>query len=178
METASTDNGVIFENKEICCNPLNGIKLQPESEIMVTGSKDMEANMNDNNELKSEPESEKEFIENEHIESNMNDSNELKSDDVEGYYTEQGTKDTGHGIVGALVRRKKIEQLHIDTGEVLRRYDSGTLAASFMDISQSGISLCCASKKSESNGFRWRFYEGRISIILNELLCLYTHCIP
>lgn len=57
-------------------------------------------------------------------------------------------------------RVKAIEQLHILTGEVLRVYPSGKHAASFMNVSQSGISLCCSGTKPDAYGFKWRFYEG------------------
>jgi hypothetical protein len=55
---------------------------------------------------------------------------------------------------------KAIEQLHNITGEVVRIYPSGREAAAFMNISQSGISLCTNGLKTEANGFRWRSYEG------------------
>jgi hypothetical protein len=57
-------------------------------------------------------------------------------------------------------RTKSIEQLHIDTGEVLRVYPSGKDAAAFMNVSQSGISLCCTGSKPDCYGFKWRIYEG------------------
>eukprot|EP01038_Epipyxis_sp_PR26KG_P005944 gene5944-8193_t len=57
-------------------------------------------------------------------------------------------------------RTKCIEQLHIQTGEVLRVYPSGREAAAFMNVSQSGISLCCNGLKPDCYGFRWRIYEG------------------
>lgn len=55
---------------------------------------------------------------------------------------------------------KAIEQLHVVTGEVLRIYPSGREAAAFMNISQSGISLCTNGQKTDANGFRWRSYDG------------------
>lgn len=55
---------------------------------------------------------------------------------------------------------KAIEQLHVISGEILRIYPSGREAAAFMNISQSGISLCTNGLKSEANGFRWRSYDG------------------
>ena len=55
---------------------------------------------------------------------------------------------------------KGIEQLHMETGKVLHRYSSGTEAANLMQMSQSGISLCCTGVKPDVCGFRWRFYVG------------------
>ena len=55
---------------------------------------------------------------------------------------------------------KIIEQLHITTGEPLRIYPTGKDAALFLNVSQSGISLCCSGTKPDAYGFKWRFYEG------------------
>lgn len=55
---------------------------------------------------------------------------------------------------------KAVEMLHVTTGEVLRIYPSGKEAASFMRISQGGISLCCNDKQVEFCGYKWRFYCG------------------
>merc|ERR1712023_81749 len=51
---------------------------------------------------------------------------------------------------------KCVEQICIDTGRVLRRYISGTDAAVAMQVSQSGISLCCSGIKPDAYGFKWR----------------------
>jgi hypothetical protein len=55
---------------------------------------------------------------------------------------------------------KCIEQLHLATGEVLRIYPSGKDAAQFMNVTQSGISLCTSGLRTDCYGFRWRIYEG------------------
>jgi hypothetical protein len=55
---------------------------------------------------------------------------------------------------------KAVEMLHVTTGEVLRIYPSGKEAATFMRISQGGISLCCNDKQVEFCGYKWRFYCG------------------
>lgn len=55
---------------------------------------------------------------------------------------------------------KCIEQLHLVTGEVLRVYPSGKDAAQFMNVTQSGISLCTSGLRPDCYGFRWRIYEG------------------
>lgn len=55
---------------------------------------------------------------------------------------------------------KSVEQLHIETGQVLKRWPSGTKAASVLGVSRSGISVCCSGLKEEAFGFRWRFCEG------------------
>ena len=59
---------------------------------------------------------------------------------------------------------KPVEQLHLITGEVLRRYSSGRDAATLMEVSQSGISLCCKGVKPDAFGFKWRFYEGMVHV--------------
>ena len=62
---------------------------------------------------------------------------------------------------------KAIEQLDYATGtRVLKRYASGTEAASSMQISQSGISLCCSGLKADAYGYRWRFCSGSFIHIL------------
>ena len=55
---------------------------------------------------------------------------------------------------------KCIEQLHLVTGELLRVYPSGKDAAQFMNVTQSGISLCTSGLRPDCYGFRWRIYEG------------------
>jgi hypothetical protein len=55
---------------------------------------------------------------------------------------------------------KPLEQLDMDTGEVLRRYGSGKEAAYMMKASQGGISQCCTGIKTEAYNFKWRYYEG------------------
>jgi hypothetical protein len=57
-------------------------------------------------------------------------------------------------------KQMPVEQLHLVTGEVLRVYPRGKDAALFMNVSQSGISLCCSGTKADCYGFRWRMYEG------------------
>ena len=44
--------------------------------------------------------------------------------------------------------------------QVLRLYPSGKDAAVFLNVSQSGISLCCGNQKTDAYGFKWQFYEG------------------
>ena len=56
--------------------------------------------------------------------------------------------------------KKMVEQLHPETGEVLRVYPSGKYAATFMQVSQGGISQCCNGNCQEFCGFKWRFYTG------------------
>ena len=55
---------------------------------------------------------------------------------------------------------KPVEQIHIETGEVLRIHPSGSFAATFMCCTQGGISTCCNNKQDEFMGFKWRFYDG------------------
>lgn len=55
---------------------------------------------------------------------------------------------------------KSVEQLHVETGQVLRRWPSGTKAANVLGISRSGISVCCSGNKEEAFGFKWRFCES------------------
>eukprot|EP01041_Mallomonas_annulata_P002458 gene2458-4777_t len=58
-----------------------------------------------------------------------------------------------------LNRIKPIEQMDIETGEVLRRYGSGRAASRAMQVSQSGISQCCKGIKTDAYGFKWRFID-------------------
>jgi hypothetical protein len=101
-----------------------------------------------------------------------------KSGDVDTAMAAASTRGLGSGCMSFnTVRRKRIEQLHIVTGEVLRRYDSGSEAAAFMEISQSGISLCCMGKKLDSNGFRWRFYDGELTALILCFHVLFSSCL-
>lgn len=70
------------------------------------------------------------------------------------------TKSSSPSKASTVDQRKAIEQLHPQTGEVLRIYAGGSDAAKFMGISQGGISLCCHGKQSDASGFKWRFYDG------------------
>jgi hypothetical protein len=54
---------------------------------------------------------------------------------------------------------KAVEQLDIETGQVLRRYCSQSKAAYAMQMSQSAISQCCRGLLAASRGFRWRVVE-------------------
>ena len=62
-------------------------------------------------------------------------------------------------LAGGAKGTKCVEQLDIHTLKVLRRYISGTEAAMAMQVSQSGISLCCNGSKTEAYGFKWRICE-------------------
>eukprot|EP01036_Dinobryon_divergens_P022458 gene22458-30715_t len=55
---------------------------------------------------------------------------------------------------------KCIEQLDLETGEVLRIYPSGSDAAKLMKVSQGGISQCINGLRKSCYGFRWRAYDG------------------
>ena len=58
-------------------------------------------------------------------------------------------------------RHKVVEQLHIQTGEVLRVHKNMLSASKFMGLlSSDGISACCRNLQQKSSGFKWRFYEG------------------
>lgn len=70
--------------------------------------------------------------------------------------------DVGDGMEEFIATTKPVEQLHILTDEVLRRYSSGSEAAHTMDISQSGISLCCLGKKYDFMAFKWRNVKGPV----------------
>ena len=54
---------------------------------------------------------------------------------------------------------KCVEQICLDTGRVLRRYISGVDASVAMQVSQSGISLCCSGIKPDAYGFKWRICD-------------------
>ena len=57
-------------------------------------------------------------------------------------------------------KTKCVEQIDLETGEILRVYPSVTAAANFMGISISHISECCYGKLLTCGGFKWRFYDG------------------
>ena len=57
-------------------------------------------------------------------------------------------------------KTKCVEQINPETGQVLRVYPSSTVAANFMEISQSHISACCNGRQQTCGGFKWRFYDG------------------
>jgi hypothetical protein len=59
-----------------------------------------------------------------------------------------------------VIRPKPVEQIDIDTGEVLRRYVNQKEASNSMSIAYKSISKCCQNKEDSSHGFRWRYYEG------------------
>jgi hypothetical protein len=52
------------------------------------------------------------------------------------------------------------EQFDLATKAALRVYPSGTNAASLMQISTTGISLCINGQRNEYYGYGWRFYTG------------------
>jgi hypothetical protein len=56
-----------------------------------------------------------------------------------------------------------VEQLDMDTGDVVRRYPSANTAAKEMEANQGGINLCCQNKSKSAYHFKWRFYEGPLS---------------
>lgn len=53
-----------------------------------------------------------------------------------------------------------MEQLDLHTEEVLRRYRTGTEAATLMKVFQAQISNCCTGKATSAYGFKWRKYVG------------------
>ena len=55
---------------------------------------------------------------------------------------------------------KCVEQFDLATKAALRVYPSGTNAASLMQISTTGISLCINGQRNEYYGYGWRFYTG------------------
>ena len=55
---------------------------------------------------------------------------------------------------------KCVEQLDLETGEVLRVYPSGWYAAKILSVSQGGISQCMNGLRQSCYGFRWRAYDG------------------
>ena len=61
---------------------------------------------------------------------------------------------------------KPVDQLHIETGEVLRTWNSGSEAAHVLNLSHTGISQCCNGNKADANGFKWRFSTSTLRPIL------------
>lgn len=75
-------------------------------------------------------------------------------------------------------------QISLETGEVVRRYTSGSEAARAMECSQSGISACCLGNIAEMCNFTWKFcttadlgkknkYLISFSIIANKHFAMY-----
>jgi hypothetical protein len=80
------------------------------------------------------------------------ESLEFQNDDLEAR-TSSDSRSYNRGL-------RPVEQLHIVTQEVLRIHKTGRDAAKFLNVSQSGISLCLTGTKPDAYGFKWRYYEG------------------
>ena len=52
---------------------------------------------------------------------------------------------------------KCVEQIDLETDQVLRIYPSIIAAANFMGVDQSSISECCTGKQQTCGGFKWRY---------------------
>lgn len=55
-------------------------------------------------------------------------------------------------------KRKRVAQLNFD-GEVIREWDSITLAARTLGLQQSLIGNCCKGKRKSTGGFRWAYLD-------------------
>ena len=56
-------------------------------------------------------------------------------------------------------RIRSVDQLHIETRQVLRRWATGREAARALGVSQSGISLSCKGKQTDAYGFKWKYTD-------------------
>ena len=74
--------------------------------------------------------------------------------------SQQSQRQGGANLSTSYRVTKCVEQIHPVTDEVLRVYPSGTAAASFMGVGQSGISQCFNGYYHTSKGFKWRLYRG------------------
>lgn len=63
-------------------------------------------------------------------------------------------------------RRKKIVQINIETGAIIKRYSSITEAARENNFDVANLSSCCLGKLNSSYGYLWRFIDdgGDISL--------------
>jgi hypothetical protein len=57
-------------------------------------------------------------------------------------------------------KTKPVEQLDLETGEVLRRYISGKDAADAMETTNHVISAACRGSSKRGVNFGWRFFVG------------------
>ena len=56
---------------------------------------------------------------------------------------------------------KKVQQIDINTGNILNTFDSITIACNYLGINKSGmctsISYCCNGKRANSYGYKWKY---------------------
>ncbi|PKK55743.1 His-Me finger endonuclease [Rhizophagus irregularis] len=55
-------------------------------------------------------------------------------------------------------RSRKVVQIGLD-GDIIRIWDSLTLAQNTLKIYKSAISLCCSGKRNSAGGWHWMYYE-------------------
>ena len=60
---------------------------------------------------------------------------------------------------GKVVSSRKIKQIDMITGEVIRVYDSVTEASKINGYHQGNISSCCTGKSKSSMGFKWEYND-------------------
>jgi hypothetical protein len=53
-----------------------------------------------------------------------------------------------------------VEQLHVQSEMVLRRYADTATAADAMKTKHGNILNCCEGRSKTAVGFKWRFYQG------------------
>jgi len=86
---------------------------------------------------------------------------DLATGTQEGYGTARPTFVENYSLKQTSNATKAIVQMDINTLKPLAWYGSGKEAASSMQVSQSGISLCCSGTKDDCYGFKWRFASDR-----------------
>ena len=61
---------------------------------------------------------------------------------------------------------RTVEQIQIDSGEVLKRYRNVAAASSFMRVPLEIVLQCCSGTRAtgEYEGFRWQYYSEDTAI--------------
>lgn len=58
-----------------------------------------------------------------------------------------------------ICKRRKVEQIDLETGEVINTFDTISAAARALNIDSSCISKVCKGKRNKTGGYKWRYVE-------------------
>jgi hypothetical protein len=76
------------------------------------------------------------------------------------FFSSSGADDAKTSSAAHLQNRKRVEQVDIETGEVIQSYESGATAGRATGIEARAISKCCHGKSRSVGGFIWRFQDS------------------
>ena len=62
-------------------------------------------------------------------------------------------------VHGGGARRKPVAQYNLQTGEILKTYESITMASQNTTINPTSISQCCRGQIRQAGGFLWKFVK-------------------